>query len=303
MKKSIMFLVGLGLVVGLYAIPQAQEALYNPPADGIYMAVGIPDHLVPTIDGDLTDWDWVPDYYRYYKYNFQENTDGTYPEDDDLWVEVIFGWNGDPDRYYFYTKIVDDIHLVTHEPGDGLYWIDDNIMLHADPDGSGGPYKGLDDPSLNFHQAWGWYLALPTPSGEDYYGTEYQAATFADEEPWTKVAWANPSGANYDYEWYVTPWDWLDEAGPDACKIHDIVPGEVVGLDWEYNDVDDEAGWDGDATNMDRRMHCLRTSTKSRPNTQADDIARCMMAPVEERFLTAVEASSWGRVKALFAEK
>ena len=88
------------------------------PAGTVYFAVQFPDELLPTIDGDHSDWDIVPDAYRITMADMfelvatggKQGVDSEAYDLSDFNVNTILGWNESANRLYTMVSVFDDIH-------------------------------------------------------------------------------------------------------------------------------------------------------------------------------------------------
>ena len=97
----------------------------------------------------------------------------------------------------------------------------------------------------------------------------------------------------------VTPWDDLDWNGAGTSTIHQLTEGEIAGFHFTIIDDDDvdAAGYEGYWT--------LSGATDS--YFQGDLLSDFLLAPIDSDIpwgdqATAVEQTSWARIKSTFAE-
>ena len=204
-----------------------------------------PDDLVPTIDGDISDWDIVPDMYWVPMEELIEHYFGNPVDLENCNVKEAWGWNPTTNKLYFATWIYDDVRLA-----EGEYF-----SIYLDPG-----HKGL-GPDQIINNAWTedekkrWHFALV----QKYYFMRYEKgqgilfpftgtpATWATEPPYGDAAVKYLSGergsggpAELTTELYVTPWDDLNAVGgPDESKIWQLQEGEVIGAEIALRDTDD----------------------------------------------------------------
>ena len=203
----------------------------------LYHAVGIPDDRIPVIDGDLSDWGWVPERYIIRTDQMEDALGGEMPGPDDLDCRIIVGWNEMTNLLYIAVSVKDDIHNAdSSEPLE--QYKDDGIEIYLDGNNNG--YQGEDDlygiESQNFGfsvpHAWGGFVlwtrgyydpvGWPVDSPFCYYG-----------------CWID--GPDVDYEVALALWDrlYLDK-GPEASIRHQLASGQIVGMDILVNDVDED---------------------------------------------------------------
>ena len=135
--------------------------------------------------------------------------------------------------------------------------------------------------------AWAWYWQ--------------SQATWTGELPWadngysSDAAELNAADVTGHAEWMLTLWDNLQWDDPDVSVVHDMVEGEIIGLNWEITDYDNTEDNSKDQWILNGEATVWQTSSVS---------TDFLLAPVEEGvdLGTAVEAESWGRIKAAFTQ-
>ena len=91
----------------------------------------------------------------------------------------------------------------------------------------------------------------------------------------------------------ITVWDNLQWDDPDASVVHDMVEGEIIGMNWQISDYDNLE----DNSREDWLLNGQATIWQT--SSVATDF---LLAPPEDGSATAVESESWGRVKAAFTQ-
>ena len=76
------------------------------PEGMVYRVFQFPDSLLPVMDGDLSDWDIVPEKYWTGTRNPMETVKGlgTDFDEEDLSVRTVVGWNDAYNRLYFMVE-------------------------------------------------------------------------------------------------------------------------------------------------------------------------------------------------------
>jgi hypothetical protein len=90
----------------------------------------------------------------------------------------------------------------------------------------------------------------------------------------------------------LTLWDNLQWDDPDASVVHDMVEGEIIGLNWEITDYDSYEDNSKDQWILNGEATIWKTSAVS---------TDFLLAPLEDT-ATGVEAETWGRIKAGFTQ-
>ena len=124
MRKTLVLLLGLMLMTGSVF---AQEPAEVP----LYFAVGVPDNVLPTIDGDHADWGWVDKSFEITIDDMSPLTGGA-DDADDLFVDILIGWSQSQNRIMAAIHVHDDDLIVDKNPT--CTFRDDNCEVHFDPE-------------------------------------------------------------------------------------------------------------------------------------------------------------------------
>lgn len=216
-----------GLLVGIYGSSWA----YMPTAP-TYLAVEIPDDRIPTIDGDSTDWDWVPE--RFVLNAFEEiqivdrhcpgfidvfDPDIKLPTCEEFFealprefeFSAIVGWNERENRIYFVEEFWDNTQYVG-----GLPDIYAGLIMDADRGG------GVQEYIMNFLS----HELVVSP------------VSWVGHPPWTEGMWefeifySPPTiqAARGAFEMAFTAFDTVSPDGIESSTVHNLEAGEVIGL-------------------------------------------------------------------------
>ena len=252
-----------------------------------------PDNLVPELDGDMSDWDIVSDVYKI-KGETMFNQFGAPMDLADFNATLIWAYNLTENKAYFSAWVADDAINNTEKWSTTTDW-----------DHTGGLFRGFDQGD-DFEARWAsaqaqrYDLAAPTFSSSGYY-TRIITGTkaWAGESPYLEWGGQYLRGAPDTFEpaemfgeFSIVPFDDIHPDGPDASIMHQFKEGEIVGIEVNWGDKDadpgsyDDAYWSG--------FGGVGASK------DADQFGDYLLAPVEADLPTAVEASTWGRVKTSF---
>jgi hypothetical protein len=305
MKKTVLLAV-------LASFCLASVAFAHLPADFTYFAVQLPDTYLPILDGDLSEWDIVPDAYvvpteEYYEQLAGLGKGGAGVDLADMAIRSACGWNDATNRLYFFGEVFDDIHQ-TDRANPQCNWTDDCWEIMIDANHSGGRHAWFSDLTeeenkrLNGSEGTQFIVAEPPVQDVDF--TSGNASTWTSEPgDYYDIGWdftGDEFGeSTYYYELFIYPFDDLNWEGPDVSKHHDLTEGEIVGIGWAFGDFDAlsdsyDAYWTisgGDAT-------CGLSEALA-------DVFMSPMDPALEGAVidgAAVEADTWGRIKSTFAE-
>jgi hypothetical protein len=286
----------LPLAVALLAIPALAHQ-----GNGPFLAVQWADAGLPTIDGDLTEWEALPDYFHVTidDSNGPPADWGTEVDKADLDFGYWGGYNSNTDQLYAAAWAFDNIHVRDDPDGTDCACNDDSYEFFTDADHS------IDD---NAYGAGWWNITWPAVNGVSHAGgggakftqqsgnLDY-AVTFTGEEF---------GESTYYYEVAFTPWDALsfDGDGNDDGSVQSTLdPGETI--HWEMIMTDDDAALSDRAEQYDNGRWkndgwwslgagCAHSDTA--PDWELDtDVFSAGGGGA-----TAVESDTWGRLKSRF---
>ena len=286
-------------------VAMALPVLAHFPPGEFFFAVQFPDANVPVIDGNHADWGVVPQVP--YEVGNDRYSDSVYSklrgeiDVSDLSVRQVVGWNDNTNLLYFMAEVFDNVHSRDAETPNA-WWADDAWEIyinptHAEIDGGGGyapGQEGIIKIGYNFSMpptagAWGGYNPpfdwVTDPANNDAWSMAY---TFSGEEF---------GESTYIYEFAVQPISSMpknNEATEDQVNIHDLSEGETIHIGIIVNEVD---GGEGEG---DNRIGQWGTQVEGCCHADMD----LLIAPVDPDILwptaTAVEAASWGMIKAQY---
>jgi hypothetical protein len=260
---------------------------------------------VPAIDGDLDDWNFVDDSYAIGTDQFRDliGADGA-ADLDDFSVRLMIGWNEAANRLYIAAQVRDDLHQVDRPVGSATVRIfqDDAMELFVDADHSGGQFANFTELSLeeqlrrNGAEANHFVLAGPPPD-EDFFVNFSGAAWYAlPDGPFTSAAIefeGTPGVTNYEVA--LVPFDRVDIRAVFQSVEHILREDEIIGFNVEFNDFDEHSLLFDAKWSLSGQLNSFRFSER---------FSDLILMPLEGMFQpTAVEAGSWGRLKASMREE
>jgi len=293
MKRSA--ILAVALVLGLASVVTAHQ----PPGELFFLAQ-FPDNLVPTIDGDHSDWDIVPDSPYSIRNDrlfdpaqFQEAGRGEI-DISDMNLFHRLGWNENFNKLYMATRVFDNIHNNDRDDP-ARHWDDDNWEVEVNADHSPREEQNVEgEPANNISYKWvvppieGVYQSIEPigdlawlSDGTDYvsYGWSFEGEQFGE--------------STYYYELSLTPIDALprENATPSNTAFHDLEEEEIVHISITCGDIDAaqsehayQGFWSTDPTG------CCRA--------EQDFVPAPMEQSLADMSATAVEDVSWGAIKA-----
>ena len=277
----------------------------------------VPDPDAMTMDGDDSDWGWFDndlaldsalDFYA---------TNGEVVGADDYAATFRLAYSRPPDnRLYFFLRIQDD-SLRRQEPDLKRMWHDDFTQFNLDNDHSGGPGLGANLDEASNHQRYHLRI-LPGPDGVAAFNSQIEV--LGDEQlSWTQDVdlFGNVTGV-WDLAWTVTPPDAqhgtldIEVTWEARFKTYDAVglteaesvrhvyeDGQVTHLGPRLTDND------GSLFQYDFYLQDRFTGDQNpaQYGTEGDQFPDWFLIGCEDcpnaggSGGTAVESSSWGRIK------
>lgn len=278
------------------------------PLQETVQAFQFPDHLVPQIDGDLSDWEVVGSSYIVSLAAFTDLVADASPTEfpGDFSVRLMVGWNESFNRLYVAARVEDDLHQIDRPPGTAALRIfqDDDMELFIDADHSGGQFADFSDLSpeqqlrSNGTAANHFVLAGPPPD-EDFFVNFSAASWYAlADGPFSQAALAIEGSvggpAVVSYEVALVPFDQVDITASFLSREHNLTVGEILGFNVEFGDFDRHSEL------LDAKWSLSGGQNGFRLSERFTDL---FLMPVEPNLRpTAMATSSWARIKASFAQ-
>ena len=306
-------LMMIGVFVGVSAV-----SAHEPP--GVtYFAFEFPTSAIPVIDGDLSEWDIVPEaFWVTREADFEETVIGNDTEVrlDDFNVKHILGWSEGTNRLYMSADVFDDYFKRDKEDPSGVDWDDGNDFI-VDADHSGGDLWNGDwhaeehDDQLDLVFVTGQNYRYYTPPLDGYYifmlgrgfvgndnflttGREILAPQYL-EVGWAVDAELYGEGTR-TYEYMVTPWEMMyrGEDGESRSTIVDLEVGTIIHIGYMYKDFDVPVEDERYSASYD--FPPLHDTWRN-----AELLADFELLELDtDLFPSAVETDTWGRIKSDF---
>jgi hypothetical protein len=289
----------------LMLIPTA-PAVERP--DVTFKIFQFPPNMIPRIDGDVHDWDIVPDDYAIGIDQLMdtEGGHGTKFDKKDLDVKVKVGWVKGENRLYFLYQAYDnywdfskpDLHndifeVVVDGDMSGGPLID---QYHRDiwtPEAVGAARANIDtrisraEAEWSFHgaHAQNYHIFTPPAEGKDW-AMAWGCAPYTKELPYANHAYNynfKPGEAgNLVLEFFITPFDYRGCEGPQRAVPSVLEENKLIGLSWCVIDYDD--------VNSPKRSF-WNLSHKQTFFGNASELVAFKLMPLEEKFHKPMEAS------------
>jgi hypothetical protein len=288
----------LALAVLIVGIGATSAPAYDNCNDLGYFALQVPNPAAITIDGRATDWVWFDPDFIVTTDDMCNTLQGTMPPKSDIDIAIRMGWTPEPDnRLYGMVVVVDDTLNVDETVMDNG-WKDDGLEIILDPDHAGGWHEAADALRTG-HQQWTFEHSAP--------GGYPQTAWLRFNQP-PEMQWAIDAGlvvaathvepaaaqgktiapdVTLGYEYKMPAWDPYMPDGEAASTRWVLQAGQTLGMSVILDEADAVGRTDQIAT------HKLELGAHD-----SDMTSEFTLLAIGE-YATAVEASSWGRVKAL----
>ena len=248
----------------------------------IYQCFRFPDDRVPTIDGDLTDWDivgdvYVQDTFQLLDFHSQDPAQRRIYDPARLDLRVRMGYNVRANRIYAAVEYFDDFHnmdrLTTTRQLPGL---DDIFELVVDADRSGREFVyGPSRRHLQNTHAQNYHVYFHEREGNHLWAWGDQV--WLEDEPYGKAAnrfdGVHGSSGLCTLELWVTPYNYAHPDGPHLSAPVQLAAGDTIGMTYAIIDVDE--------VEDDRHFWALADTVRMYCN--ADFAADFVLAPLEER--------------------
>ena len=294
MKRVAILVLAISLLITANAM--AQRWKYGEDEVPMLYAVGIVGDVVPAIDGDLSEWAGYPEWNVWtFADDFIDNSFGTVKDLGTLDFTGKLAWHEGTNMVYWAFDVWDDIHVQESAQGKCYYWANDDLEWYIDADNSGGSYNGNEPEGVRRCGPAQQEAMLVGGVGDDI--CTCSASKWYMDAPylyWKGKVTTLANGTQTTYEVARMLFDFVDET-PDASKIHTLFEGDVIGMSWDIDDQDVAGG---------SQTTAWYTTALTALYREADNLNDVQMSPLEWEVsaVTAVEAQSWGFIKATFAE-
>lgn len=280
----------MSFIVGIMAAAWLASSFARPGVE--FMIYQFPREMTPSIDGDFSEWDMVPDSFMIGSDQLintvSKEGEPQDPADYDLKVKV--GWVKGLNRLYFYVEAYDD-YWDFSDPG----LEQDVFELVVDGDLSGGNFINASSPHLDRLTSNELYFR-----GHGNHAQNYHIFTPAKDKDWAMI-WGNtPWIKDFPYaqavyvhdlepgeagtlkmEFYITPFDHADYEGFHKSVVSELKENELIGMSWLTYEYDGR----GKKETFRNLAHDIRMIRN------ADYFCAFRLMPLEERFRKAIDAN------------
>jgi hypothetical protein len=209
---------------------------------GQYHAVYIPDEKLSkiTMDGDTSDWNWVPAKYFINTANMNDVILNKSINEKNWGCKIIIGWNDVKNWVYIVAIVHDDVRNVDPAPKKN-FWFDDCFEIAVNPDLMGGNYA--DSTKARFLNVIKLHFSAPKTDSKNEFQMDKGPAWFLKKAIYLDWGWkiykSNSDLPGYIvYEVGMSLWDIWSYKGAEFSKRHVLTPSESIRLVTAFDDVD-----------------------------------------------------------------
>jgi hypothetical protein len=299
-------------LVVLAVVLLATAAWGHQPPDRTFLAFQWPDNAIPTLDGNIQEWEIIPEVYAVTIENdLHESLYSIEVDKSDFDVRGWVAYNPNIDKLIMASRVYDDYHERDNTDPGQCMCIEDGYEMVVDGDHAGDPYRlpvpddATDEErqrATNSVMQW-WSIAAPPVGGRMVQSGN--TGQWQHLPPYFEFTYSfdgeEHGESTYYYEMAFYAWDDLDFNGPETSTPTDLVEGNVVGINAIWMD------WDGPLTDQPLQDNGSTVYDgywiTGGPCCNGDNASDWLLAPVETDLFegpTAVETETWGRLKARF---
>ena len=273
----------------LVVATMAQEPAEVP----LYFAVGIPAGAGMTVDGDNSDWAWVDPSFEVTIDDMTVLT-GEWDDADDFFVDLLMGWDESKNRVAGITHVHDNDFV--HDLNPGCPFLDDGMELYFDANNSGdGPHNQDGEIKLREAIQIDFQNSVENPPIQTF-GRGVPTQIWYNAGDYIRVAFEETATELY-YEYDAVLYDPIHHVdGPDASTLWTVAAEQTIGWGVMVSDADRTSCTEEGDNNCQEAV--VSTSEIWVNDGGFPDV---FLEPVDDS-MTAVEATSWGQLKALAGE-
>ena len=283
------------LFVAMLALWSCRPAFALDRTNDVFKIFQFPADKIPTVDGLTNDWNVVPENYVIGSEQLVEDfglhrlTDASTPK-----IRVKIGWVKGLNRLYFLYEADDDYWDFALP---GLH--NDTFEIVVDGDVSGGPLIEKFSPLKPKLGQWETYFAMQGRHAQNYHiftpaeGKDWcmawGPAQWLKELPYANAAqqytFRPGQPGHYVLEFWITPFDLADPAGPQLSVETTLAEKKIIGLSFALIDYDNvnSGGTNNGFWNLSRH-HTMYG--------QADELCAFRLMPLEPQFVPKL-AAQW----------
>jgi len=301
MRRTVTGFAVLALVLALPLLVGAHT-----PEGELFFAAQFPDNAIPVMDGDISEWDIVPETPYHIRNDRLSAPDPSIltaergsTDPSDLSMHHVVGWNNTENKLYFMSEIFDNLHNSDREDV-ARFWDDDALEIEVNASHVPIDEQRLEEgPAVNISYKW----CVPPIEGQYQYLEPIATYTwFQDGTEYINFGWSFEGEqfgeSTYYYEMAIIPILALskDEATSlEGSEFLDLEEGTTIHFSPNVGDIDEPGGTDNYQSfwGLSTDAPCCRSST----DLVMAELDPLLLEALEARG-TAVEQTSWGRIKA-----
>lgn len=203
---------------------------------GQYKAVYIPDSMLVKIkiDGDTSDWNWVPQKYLITERSMVKNIFAN----NNFWkCRIKVGWSDLNHKLYIIAKITDDIFISNNS----LHYLNDCMQFAINADNEGGLYRFVTEEKYSRIKNSTLCALAPTSDGNFKLLIDGGSDWMQDKQhiDWSVKHYKNKNG-KYEttYEICLSLWDKWESEGQKYSFPTKLYPFKKIRLALTFNDSD-----------------------------------------------------------------
>ena len=212
-------------------------------------------------------------------------------------IRHIIGWNDATNNVYLTSRVFDNIHVTQRQDPGKFFW-DDSVEYEINASHQAREDLNPGDDATSFSYKFAFPVFQET---FEWYRPIHNLPWMTSGSQWLEIAHTFTGDefgeSTYDYEARFLPIERMprsDEATEDQVEIHDLTEGGVIHITLTVNDVD---GGEGEG---DNRIGMWSTNPTSCCHAGQDLLLTPADPNIDWGAATAVESSSWGRIKSQF---
>ena len=289
------------IVAAMMGLGRAQAHI---PLDSVFGVWQWPSHTLPVMDGDLSEWEVVPDYLWLDPLTSLADSgyplfqmDGPAGDASDLTVRLAVSWNDEHDRLYFAQERHDDVFDRDGAEPPGICGGDDavEIFLDADHGGEREIYSSSDEATGRDVQIGLWRWPPIGDGAHDWNWMWTSSATWHDKEPYSCCPGSyilegeHGTEVTLTTEWWSVYFNTLVHESPEESVVAPLSEGQIIGMGVSICDIDEP----------DRQGHnTVWIAPPPYPHWEgATPVSDWLLLPLDDHW-TSIEHTSWGQIKA-----
>lgn len=202
-----------------------------------YYAVNIPDDklLSINIDGNIEDWNWIPNDYIITNKDITHNNDDFIIQEQDLNIKLRIAWSSLKNWIFIIAEIEDDYHQVNTTDKDEL-------IIRFDPSNIKGKYKHWEK---NSSSITGFNIRVPLKDKSKELSINSGSNWFLKDSSqliwkWKIINNTGLEGTLTTYEIGASLWDIWHKDGYRQSIRHQLTENETIGINILFKDVDED---------------------------------------------------------------